>query len=64
MANMRKHPVRGLRGIDDALWKDFDAATTAANTDRSSTLRAYMEWYVGREGASLPKTVSYVVRRR
>lgn len=58
MANMHKHPVRGLRGIDDTLWKDFDTATSTAGTDRSSTLRAYMEWYVRREGATLPEPPS------
>ncbi|WP_328896412.1 hypothetical protein [Streptomyces sp. NBC_00236] len=55
MANMHKHPVRGLRGIDDALWTDFDTATSTVGADRSSTLKAYMEWYVRREGATLPE---------
>ncbi|MFF2716091.1 hypothetical protein [Streptomyces sp. NPDC058011] len=55
MANMHKHPVRGLRGIDDALWTDFDGATKAAGSDRSATLKAYMEWYVKREGAIPPE---------
>ncbi|MEU0159875.1 hypothetical protein ABZ154_13770 [Streptomyces sp. NPDC006261] len=55
MANMHKHPVRGLRGIDDTLWTDFDSATKAAGSDRSATLKAYMEWYVRREGAAPPE---------
>lgn len=55
MANMHKHPVRGLRGIDADLWHDFETATDRADTDRSAELRRYMEWYVGREGATAPK---------
>jgi hypothetical protein len=55
MANMHKHPVRGLRGIDEDLWRDFEAATGRAETDRSAELRRYMEWYVRRDGAALPE---------
>lgn len=55
MANMHKHPVRGLRGIDDELWRDFAAAAARADSDRSAELRAYMEWYVRREGAEHPR---------
>ncbi|SNB63926.1 hypothetical protein SAMN02745831_00378 [Streptomyces sp. PgraA7] len=55
MANMHKHPVRGLRGIDDALWTAFDHATKEAGSDRSATLKAYMEWYVRRDGAVAPE---------
>ncbi|MFF9543888.1 hypothetical protein C0Q57_30755 [Streptomyces albidoflavus] len=54
MANMHRYPVRGLRGIDDALWEDFRAATERAQGDRSSTLREFMEWFVRRDGAELP----------
>jgi hypothetical protein len=55
MANMHKHPVRGLRGIDEDLWRDFEAATASADSDRSAELRRYMEWYVRRDGAELPE---------
>lgn len=55
MANMHKHPVRGLRGIDEELWRDFEAATVRAGTDRSAELRRYMEWYVDRPDAELPE---------
>jgi hypothetical protein len=54
MANQHKHPVRGLRGIPDDLWAEFEQATGRAGTDRSAALRAYMEWYAGRPGAELP----------
>jgi hypothetical protein len=55
MANMHKHPVRGLRGIPEDLWADFEAATQRADSDRSAELRSYMEWYVRRPGAEHPR---------
>ncbi|MEF9881579.1 hypothetical protein [Streptomyces sp. P9-A4] len=55
MANQHKHPVRGLRGIDDDLWNDFDRAVQASGSDRSAVLRRYMEWFTGRPGAKLPE---------
>ncbi|MEU8678165.1 hypothetical protein [Streptomyces sp. NPDC048560] len=55
MANQHKHPVRGLRGIDGPLWDDFDEAVKRAGSDRSATLKSFMEWYVGRGGAQLPQ---------
>ncbi|WP_328536424.1 hypothetical protein [Streptomyces sp. NBC_00344] len=55
MANQHKHPVRGLRGIDDELWRDFDTATMTAGSDRSAVLRRFMEYYVRRAGATLPE---------
>ena len=54
MANQHKHPVRGLRGIDDQLWRDFEAAVQQAGSDRSAELRQFMEWYVGRPSAKQP----------
>ncbi|WNI19202.1 hypothetical protein [Actinacidiphila sp. ITFR-21] len=54
MANVHKHPVRGLRGVPQELWVEFEAATAQAGTDRSAELRNYMEWYVGRPGAEPP----------
>lgn len=57
MANMHKHPVRGLRGIDNDLWRDFESAVKRADpeSDRSAELRSYMQWFVGRPGAQLPE---------
>lgn len=55
MANQHKHPVRGLRGIDSDLWNDFEAATSQAGSDRSAELRRFMEWYVGRPSAEVPR---------
>lgn len=55
MANMHKHPVRGLRGIDGELWADFEQAALALDSDRSAELRRYMEWVVRREDANEPR---------
>lgn len=55
MANQHKHPVRGLRGIDADLWRDFEQAVGRAETDRSAELRHFMEWYVRRPGAEHPR---------
>ncbi len=55
MANQHKHPVRGLRGIPDDLWAAFEVATSNIGSDRSTELRAYMEWYVRRPQAAHPR---------
>lgn len=49
-----QHKQRVLRGIDDQLTADFDAATRAAGSDRSNITRQFWEWYAGRPGATLP----------
>ena len=55
MANQHKEKLRGVRGIDDNLWRDFEAATGRAEMDRSAELRRFMEWYVRRPGAEHPR---------
>ncbi|KOV86074.1 MULTISPECIES: hypothetical protein [unclassified Streptomyces] len=55
MANAHKHRQRVIRGADDQLWEDLDAATKAAGTDRSAVTRQFWEWYVGRDGARVPE---------
>ena len=55
MANQHKEKLRGIRGVDEALWTDFDHATQRAGSDRSKVTRALWEWYVGRPGAELPE---------
>ncbi|MFH8803216.1 hypothetical protein ACH4F6_27045 [Streptomyces sp. NPDC017936] len=55
MANAHKHKLRGIRGIDDETWDAFDEAAKAASTDRSSAVRAFVEWFLARDGASLPE---------
>ncbi|WP_435643900.1 hypothetical protein ACR9VJ_26595 [Streptomyces sp. H49] len=55
MANAHKHRQRVIRGADDQLWNDLDAATKAAGTDRSAVTRQFWEWYVSRDGADHPR---------
>lgn len=55
MANQHKEKLRGVRGIDDQLWKDFETATARKDTDRSAELRRYIEWYVGRPDTGFPE---------
>jgi metal-responsive CopG/Arc/MetJ family transcriptional regulator len=50
-----RHKQRVLRGIDDQLATDFDAATHRAGSDRSNITRQLWEWYVRRDGAELPE---------
>jgi hypothetical protein len=54
MANQHKEKLRGVRGVDDQLWADFQAATGRTGSDRSAELRRFMEWYVRRAGAEHP----------
>ncbi|MFE7780350.1 hypothetical protein [Streptomyces nigrescens] len=50
-----RHKQRVLRGIDDELVNDFDAATRDMGGDRSSVTRKLWEWYVRLPGAELPE---------
>lgn len=54
MANAHKHKQRVLRGIDDQLAADFDAAAKRSGSDRSTVTRQLWEWYADRPGATLP----------
>lgn len=49
-----RHKQRVLRGIEDDLVVDFDAAAATAGSDRSRITRQLWEWYAGRPGAELP----------
>ncbi|GGV45483.1 hypothetical protein [Streptomyces spectabilis] len=49
-----RHKQRVLRGISDELWGSF-AAAIPADSDRSAEVRQFIEWYVRRPGAELPK---------
>lgn len=55
MANQHREKLRGVRGVDDQLWADFEAAVGALDSDRSAELRRYMEWVVGRPDAPEPR---------
>lgn len=54
MANQHKEKLRGLRGVDQQLWDDFEKAAGRADSDRSAEMRRFIEWYVSRPGADLP----------
>lgn len=55
MANQHKEKLRGIRGVDDALWADLDHAAKSTGSDRSKVTRELWEWFVGRQGATLPE---------
>lgn len=55
MANQHKEKLRGVRGISDQLWEDFETATNQTGSDRSAAIRRYIEWYCHRPGAQLPE---------
>ncbi|MGA5009020.1 hypothetical protein ACPCDX_29030 [Streptomyces koyangensis] len=50
-----QYKQRVLRGIDDELTADFDAAARSVGSDRSNITRQLWEWFAGRSGAELPK---------
>lgn len=54
MANQHRTKLRGVRNVDDQLWEDFGDATARDDSDRSATIRRFMEWYVRRPGAERP----------
>ncbi|SMD24230.1 hypothetical protein SAMN05660733_07685 [Lentzea albidocapillata] len=49
-----KTPVRPIR-VEDDLWAEFGEACGEIGHDRSSALRAFMEWLARRPGAKLPQ---------
>lgn len=51
---MPKTPTTPIR-IDREVWAKFGDATAAMDTDRSKTLREFVDWYLRRPGAKLPK---------
>lgn len=55
MANQHREKLRGVRGVDDHLWADFEKAATALGSDRSAEIRRYIEWVVRRSGAEEPR---------
>lgn len=49
-----RHKQRIVRGIDDELVAEFDAAAASAGSNRSAVTKTLWEWYARREGAELP----------
>ncbi|MFF7690589.1 hypothetical protein ACFZB6_31190 [Streptomyces syringium] len=54
MASQHKEKLRGIRGIDDKLWADFNTAANAVGKDRSALCRQFIEWFTDRPGAVRP----------
>lgn len=50
-----KHKQRIIRGADDELVADFDAAAKRAGSDRSAVTRQFWAWFACRPGAGLPE---------
>ncbi|MFE2710663.1 hypothetical protein ACFXKI_01380 [Streptomyces mirabilis] len=50
-----RHRQRVVRGIDDELVNDFDAATRTVGSDRSNITKQLWAWFAGRPGAELPQ---------
>ncbi|GLY32050.1 hypothetical protein Kisp02_54150 [Kineosporia sp. NBRC 101731] len=55
MANQHAHKQRVIRGVDDELISDFDAAAKASGADRSAITRQLWAWFARRDGAELPE---------
>jgi hypothetical protein len=53
--NQHRHRQRVLRGIDDELAAQFDAAAKGAGSDRSTVTREFWAWFVGLPDAELPQ---------
>jgi hypothetical protein len=51
---MPRTPTTPVR-IDRDIWADFGDATTTMDTDRSKAIREFIDWYLRRPGAKLPK---------
>lgn len=54
MPNAPKTPTRPIR-IPDLEWTDFGEAAKRQNADRSAVVREFIDWYLRRPGAKLPK---------
>lgn len=55
MANQHKHPVRGIRGIDDERTAAFDQAAKQVGSDRSAITGQLWDWFAGQPDAELPE---------
>lgn len=54
MPNAPRTKTKAFR-LDDELWEEAGDATAAVGLDRTAVVRAFLEWYVGRDGAQLPQ---------
>jgi hypothetical protein len=51
---MVRTPTTPIR-IDRDDWAEFGEATAEMGTDRSKEIRAFVDWYLRRPGAKMPK---------
>lgn len=54
MPNAPKTPARQMR-ISDEDWADFETAAKATGDDRATVVRQFIQWYIRRPGAKMPK---------
>ncbi len=54
MPNAPKTPARQMR-IPDEDWADFATAVATNDAERAEVVRQFIQWYVRRPGAKLPK---------
>lgn len=47
-------PTTPIR-IDRETWAEFGEATAAMDANRSETIRQFIDWYLRRPGAKMPK---------
>lgn len=58
--NAPKNPTRPIR-VDLTEWGVFGEATNAMDSDRSASLRAFMDWYLHKPGSKAPTRPSRAV---
>ena len=51
--NQPKTPARQFRVGDE--WFDFEAAAQAMGMERAAVLREFIDWYLHKPGAKMPK---------
>lgn len=53
MPNQPKTPNRAVR-VGDEEWASFGEAASAAGTDRTKAINAFIRWYLRQPGAKIP----------
>lgn len=55
MPNQHGEKLRGVRGVSDQLWSDFEKVAAALDSDRSAEIRRYIAWATRQPGAEEPR---------
>ena len=53
MPNAPRTPARQIRNCD--VWYEFDEAAKYMDTERAALVREFIDWYLRKPGAKLPK---------